>query len=212
MIISYVMVTSRSKTRSAANTRQRILDYAADALARKGWRDWGVNRLAKDASVAKPLIYRYLDGLQGVEATLLEDPAFKGLFDPLDREGPAGNTRLKQLLDRGRKMTGSPASRAMLSGLLAGTLSANAGPENLSKFRGSDSSGPAWSGGEDPAAVNAVLAAAVAFLVLARQRLPGWCGVPLGSADDMARLEFALQHIIKCVDASSGDGGGNSDG
>ena len=50
---------------------------------------------------------------------------------------------------------------------------------------------------DDKQAVYAILKAAIAFVVLYRDRHQAWAGLPLNEAKDMARLENALAEIVE---------------
>ena len=53
-------------SRDREQTKGRIIASAGQLLAREGFRNFGVNSLARQAGVDKVLIYRYFGGLAGV--------------------------------------------------------------------------------------------------------------------------------------------------
>ena len=52
--------------RNRAKTEERILEAARDLIGAEGFRNWGVNHLARSAGVDKVLIYRYFTNMDGV--------------------------------------------------------------------------------------------------------------------------------------------------
>lgn len=59
-------------TRNRDQTRQRIVAAARALLAEEGFAAFGINGLARRAGCDKQLVYRYFDGLDGVQAAVGE--------------------------------------------------------------------------------------------------------------------------------------------
>jgi AcrR family transcriptional regulator len=83
--------------RDREKTKRRIVAAVGRQLARKGFRDLGVNSIAKEASVDKVLIYRYFGGL----SELLAAYANEGDYWPTAAEliGDPTTVQTKSLAD-----------------------------------------------------------------------------------------------------------------
>lgn len=175
------------RTRNPEKTRERILDAAAELVARGGAAAPGVNAIASRAGVGKPLVYRYfgdasgvVEALAGREAEqaekLLEAPAPDDL--PVSREVYA-------MLRFGRVVAASGPLKGLYLMLLGGGLSGTAASRLLALVPGRESD-------DREAASRALLLAAIAFVALAKDAVPAWAGVPLNAPKHLARLEAAL--------------------
>ncbi len=180
--------------RSAEKTRLRILEAASRLLAREGYESLGVNRIAAEAGIGKPLIYRYFGDLDGLVAALAERAAVD-LGAPERQASIAGappKDILSALLGYGRRLASNAAARALLLRQLARAdvpglelEAAGAVPEPSQTI-----------GGADRAAIHAVLRAAIVLLVICRDRHPSWDGLPTASPKDMVRFEAAVAWIV----------------
>ena len=57
-------------------TESRIREAAIALLQERGFEDWGVNAIARQAGVDKVLIYRYFDSVEGLLETIVQETAF----------------------------------------------------------------------------------------------------------------------------------------
>lgn len=179
--------------RNADQTRARILDAARQILAREGFHGLGVNALASEAGVGKPLIYRYFGNMAGVAAALAGDLAPAGLARETSSADPT--QAVKALIGYGRALAGDRTRRD----LLAWSLAAPDAPP----LDADEGEAPAPVAGvnldTDPAGVMAIMQAAIAFLLICRDRHGAWAGIPLAEPRHMARLERAMADILRAT-------------
>lgn len=214
--------------RDVEQTKSRILDAAREILAREGFAGLGVNALAAEAGVGKPLIYRYFGNMAGVAAALAGGSS--------GDSGPGGavlgmvssSEAVKSLVGYGRRLAGDRTRRDMLAwSLAAGEASGEAASETgeaadaAAGETGDDGQAPAarddGGGGvvaespsppapvsgpyadADPAAVMAILQAATAFLLIYGDRHGSWAGMPLSEPRHLARMERAMAAIARAT-------------
>lgn len=65
-----------SQVKNKEQTKSKILTAVGEVLAEEGYQAIGVNRIAKQAGVAKTLIYRYFGGLEGLIQAYGETDSF----------------------------------------------------------------------------------------------------------------------------------------
>jgi AcrR family transcriptional regulator len=180
--------------RSVEKTRLKILKAAGRLLAEEGFESLGVNRIAAEAGVGKPLIYRYFGDLEGLVAALAERAA-ADLKAP-DRKGSIKLAPpleiLGALLGYGRRLASNGAARALLTRELARADVPGLKREEEGGLYEASSAGP----GPDQAAIHAILRAAIVFLVICRDRHPVWDGLATVSPKDMVRFEAAVAWIV----------------
>lgn len=200
----------------ADKTRGRILDAARQILARDGFAGLGVNALAAEAGVGKPLVYRYFDNMQGVVSALIgslvsvPDAGTDAGTDAGPDAGPSvprsaaaapgPAAAIDALVGYGRGLAGDRTRRD----LMAWSLAAGDGPALEALQTGSLLSEIAPAGGPanghaaqtDRQAIMALLQGAITFLLLCRDRHSQWAGMPLSEPRHMARLERAVAAII----------------
>lgn len=190
--------------RNADQTRARILDAARQILVRDGFAGLGVNALANEAGVGKPLVYRYFGNMEGV-VTALVSGLGSGLADGPVMGSPAEQPAavlsagpgeaIEALIRYGRGLAGDRTRRD----LLAWSLAAGDGPALGDPAEQPAPSAPPLAGsgqGTDREAIMALMQAAIAFLLLCRDRHSAWADMPLAQPRHMARLERAVAEII----------------
>jgi AcrR family transcriptional regulator len=194
-----------ARPRDRARTEGEIVAAAARLAARDGFGALGVNSLAAEAGYDKKLIARYFGGLDGVVAALgREVDLWLGRADP---PAPAGDYAG---MVRGMLAAYGAALRAdrLLQGLLAWELVApspalrrmNASRSRamqawFARARGTIEAPP----GVDAPATNAVLLAALHHLALRERTLGDFAGLPLKTAADWARVEAALDALLRAA-------------
>ncbi len=199
--------------RSKQATKLKILDAAKVILARDGFEGLKINNLADEAGVGKPLIYRYFSGLDGVVAALAQDAVANdkdgghNIFD-INAGEVDGDVLLRNLLAGGRGLASNRLSRDLLLWSLASDSApdiAALGSDKLGSD-GGDLSEVGGIGGTDSIdadvdrqATYAILKAAIAFVVLYRDRHDSWAGLPIKTPNNMARMERALAKIVSKV-------------
>lgn len=185
---------------NANQTRAQILDAARQILARDGFAGLGINALANEAGVGKPLVYRYFGNMEGVVTSLLSGLASgPAMGSPAGQPAAASSATpgeaIEALIRYGRDLAGDRTRRDLLAwSLAAGDGPALCGPEDrpapsASLVAGSDQ-------GTDREAIMALMQAAIAFLLLCRDRHSAWADMPLAEPRHMARLERAVATII----------------
>lgn len=212
--------------RNAERTRSKILDAARRILARDGFAGLGVNALASEAGVGKPLVYRYFGDMEGVAAAMVEASQAKdavGAGTALLSAISAGDSEqaIDALMRYGRGLAGDRARRD----LIAWSLAAPDGPASEAEGEAIGANkrmpapghapgaqiNPAFGPAFDPtgavnaadttdrAAIMAILQAAIAFLLVCRDRRGTWAGMPLREPRHLARLERAAAAIISAT-------------
>ena len=180
--------------RNAEKTRLRILETASRLLAMEGYESLGVNRIAAEAGIGKPLIYRYFGDLDGLVAALAERAAadLRAPGRQASIEAAQPKDILSALLGYGRRLASNGAARALLLRQLA-----RADIPGLElEAEGAVLQPSQTTSGPDRAAIHAVLRAAIVFLVICRDRHPTWDGLPTVSPKDMVRFEAAVAWIV----------------
>jgi AcrR family transcriptional regulator len=197
-LLCYRVVTKEAQlARNREKTREKILAAARNILARDGFAALKVNRLAIEAGVGKPLIYRYFGSMDRLGQALIEESNAE-VFDRSGYEPGAmadSQTVLKVLVAHGRALSEDRLARD----LLAWSLGSSESPDQPAGHTAASDQHPAPGtlGGDDPAAVFTLLKAAIAFIMLARDRHGAFAGMALEKAGDMARLEYAMAAIVK---------------
>lgn len=69
-------VNDMSQVKNKEQTKSKILSAVGEVLAQDGYQGLGINRIAKQAGVAKALIYRYFGGLEGLIQAYGETDSF----------------------------------------------------------------------------------------------------------------------------------------
>ncbi len=216
------MVTRHAKARGRDSeaTQERILKAVGRLLARQGFLGLGVNAIAREARVDKVLIYRYFGGLP----ELLQAFAERGDFWPTAEEAAGAPFEVTS------RWTSAEWSAAMLKGILRGLrarptsqevlrwelTASNELTEKLAEvreLRGLEMLGrlpldPASRTGTDLTAVAAVLSAGLIYLVLRSKSAPAWLGISLGNEDGWARIERAVETVVRQVMAPAMERGG----
>ncbi len=190
--------------RNADRTRTQILDAARQILARDGFAALGVNALANEAGVGKPLVYRYFGNMEGVVSALVSGldsglasgPVMGSPAAPPTAVSSAGpGEAVDALIRYGRGLAGDRTRRDLLAwSLAAGDGPALCGPQEQSAPSASPVAGSGQ--GTDREAITALMQAAITLLLLCRDRHSAWAGLPLAEPRHMARLERAVATII----------------
>lgn len=195
-------------TRDREGTERRFIEAAARVLARDGAAALGVNAVAAEAGADKKLIYRYFGGLDGLLEAM---GATTGLWigelaaAPGQDKGDDYATRMLAAFSAyARKLRGDPVLQKILAFELAApseTLAAidAARSQTMGKMmyaiRG-DASPPH---GVDAPAVNAIVLAALNYLVLRSATMGGFAGMSLKTEADWDRTLKALTDILARV-------------
>ena len=204
--------------RDSETTKQNILDAVGRVLERDGFRGLGINAIAKEANVGKPLIYRYFGGMPQLLEEFGKDADFwMGLDDMLyEADQVIGGKRSKVFSENMRLVLIVYArilrSRPLLQEILASELTAPAGlveplatarrdraREALLDFMGDIE----WPKDFDATATFAILLAGVQYLTLHTRISEDYWGVPLKTEEDWERFEAAVGRIADLAFASA---------
>jgi AcrR family transcriptional regulator len=197
-----------SPQRDRDRTRRKILDALGVLLSRDGFKNAGINAVAREAGVDKVLVYRYFGGLDGLFAAFAKEFRF---FPSAEDVQPGGDTATRTdplvlgkhfLLGVGRALRQSPTAREILrwellernalTDLLA-TQRERRAVETLSLFRSAEDI--------DLPAIASVIAAGQTYLVLHATVADVYNGVDLRTDEGWARIERAINLMIDCLDA-----------
>jgi AcrR family transcriptional regulator len=198
---------SDSRPRDRGATEERVLDAAADILAREGAAGLGINAIAKAAGCDKQLIYRYFGGLDGVMAALGERVA-RRLAERLDRHRPESDDPAEVTAALALGLLDAYRSDPLLGRLRAAEWSAPGGAfASFAEARGRVLS--AWMAGvrpsaaapagRDSAALTALLIGAIEAVALSASTTGTLAGVPLRTPDDEARIERAVVALVRAT-------------
>jgi AcrR family transcriptional regulator len=205
------------RKRDRGATEERVLDAAAELLARDGAAALGVNALAKEAGCDKQLIYRYFGGLDGVMEALGERVAER-LAQALDKHRPVGGSAAEVNAALARGLLAAYRADPLLGRLKAAEWSSPGRAfAGFAKARGQVLS--AWAAGSralpedappvrDTAALTALLVGAIEAVALSAASTGAMAGVPLKSDADWARIEAGLDRLVAAAFGRSGEGEG----
>ncbi len=193
------------RKRDRGATEERVLDAAAELLARDGAAALGVNALAKEAGCDKQLIYRYFGGLDGVMEALGERVAQR-LAQALDRHRPTGGSVADVNAALARALLSAYRADPLLGRLKAAEWAAPGGAFlGFARARGQVLS--AWAAasrmedaggaqGRDAAALTALVVGAIEAAALSSAATGAMAGVPLRTEADWARIDAALERLV----------------
>lgn len=200
--------------RDAEATRKNILQAVGRVLSRDGFTGLGVNAIAKEAGIGKPLIYRYFGGLAPLLEEFGKDAHFWLAVADISAEAQH-ETGGKQIDDYAELVrlsitcyTRILRQRPMMQEIMASELTAP--PELIEPLararRGAAraSTGKFMHGVEPPKgidadAVYAILLSGFQHLVLRSRVAEDFWGVPLRSEEDWKRLEKAFGLLVHSV-------------
>lgn len=205
--------------RDAEATRKNILQAVGRVLSRDGFTGLGVNAIAKEAGIGKPLIYRYFGGLAPLLEEFGKDAHFWLAVADISAEAKeeTGGRQVNDYAELVRLAitcyTRILRRRPMMQEIMASELTAP--PELIEPLararRGAArvSTGKFMHGVEAPRdidadAVYAILLAGFQHLVLRSRVAEDFWGVPLRSDEDWARLEKAFGLIVHSVFDAAG--------
>jgi AcrR family transcriptional regulator len=200
--------------RDAEATRKNILQAVGRVLARDGFTGLGVNAIAKEAGIGKPLIYRYFGGLTQLLEEFGKDAHFWLAVADISAEArkETGGRQIDDYAELIRLAitcyTRILRQRPMMQEIMASELTAppelieplararrNAARESQRKFM----HGVEAPEGIDADAIYAILLSGFQQLTLRARVTPDFWGIPLRSAEDWKRLEDALGVIVHRV-------------
>jgi AcrR family transcriptional regulator len=190
-----------ASSRDREATERRFIEAAARVMSRDGAGALGVNAIAAEAGADKKLIYRYFGGLDGLlEALGASTGVWIGELSPAAK-GKYGQRMLAAFTAYADKLRGDPVLQKLLAWELAGPSPALARIEAarskamisvMMKVRGEETPPP----GADAPAINAIVLAALNYLVLRSASMGNFSGLPLKTEADWKRVTAALEGIL----------------
>lgn len=209
------------KPRDSAATRAGLVRAVGTLLAREGFKALGVNAVAKEAGVDKVLIYRYFGGMPELLKAFGTSGEFWPSFDEMtggDIEGlrslPLARSASVIMKNYIKAIRSRPLTREILawesveSNELTRGLEAIREEVTLQLFK-ELKPGPARTDG-DVAAVTALLAAAVTYLVIRSRNVRVFNTVDIRSEQGWQRLGKAVELICDRSLAPGKSGGRKS--
>lgn len=190
--------------RNKTQTRAAILDAVGQLLARSGFKELGVNSIAREAGVDKVLIYRYFGGLPELLKAFAEETSFwpdlpelmSGIAQPPEQLTEVERARLL-LLAFGRALRRRPLTQEIMRWEL---LEQNELTEALARHRERQSAklfqGFGDLEGIDVPAIASLLAAGQTYLILRSKTVNIYNGIALRSEADWERIERAASALV----------------
>jgi AcrR family transcriptional regulator len=195
-----------ARPRDLDATKRRLVDAVGVILARDGFLRIGVNAIAQEARTDKALIYRYFGGLP----ELLEAYGESASFWPTVEEmagGPLAELAALPFIERWRRALLSyiaqlrkrPTTQEILAWELVERNEVTARLEDVRERRGLQlmkvlaQDAPA---DVDIAAVSAIFASSVHYLILRARKIRVFNGIDLRTDEGWARLEGAVTSMI----------------
>jgi AcrR family transcriptional regulator len=190
--------------RDSQQTRKKIIGAVGRLLSRSGFRNLGVNAIAREAGVDKVLIYRYFGGIPD----LLRAYAKEGDFWPTAEEllaGVKGHLPLnavelasKLLIEFGRALRRRPITQEIMRWEL---LERNELTDALALYR--EEQGMKLirmvkeSQGLDLQALGSLLSAGQTYLILRAKTANVYNGLRLDKDPDWKRIEKSVAHLVQ---------------
>lgn len=193
--------------RNKEKTKEKILDALRRILSRQGFRDIGINTIAREAGCDKVLIYRYFGGLDGL---LRECAARQSYLPGIEMLSSEGNSTKHQegipdpralskafLIQFGRVLRSDTMTREILAWELMerneltdaiADEREKRGLELLKHFPEDDR--------YDLPAVAAILSAGITYLVLRGKTADCYNGIELNSDAGWQRIEKSTEFIV----------------
>jgi AcrR family transcriptional regulator len=189
--------------RNSQETRKRILKAVGRLLARSGFRDVGVNSVAREAGVDKVLIYRYFGGLPNLLKAYAEGGGFWPSADELLTAVPDRETKTEAelaaslLIEFGRALRRRPITQEIMrwemleKNQLTDALAhyrEEEGMKLLSLFRNV--------GSAEIQAIAALLGAGQTYLLLRAKTTDVYNGLELKKDQCWKRVEEAIRLLV----------------
>jgi AcrR family transcriptional regulator len=196
--------------RDKEETKARILAAVGKLLAESGFRQLGINAIAREAQVDKVLIYRYFGNLQ----TLLQVFGKEGnywistdeLIGDADTaaEDSLSDWMVKFLIQFLQDLQKRPITQEILRWEL---LEGNQLTQELAKVREQTAidcldflkQTGSYPPDKDIPAMSAILIAGIVYLVLRSKIHPSFLGVDLTSPEGWSRIEYALTSMVRAT-------------
>jgi AcrR family transcriptional regulator len=198
--------------RNSQQTRKKIIAAVGRLLSRSGFRNLGVNAIAREAGVDKVLIYRYFGGIPELLRAYAEEgdfwPTAEELLAGLRGKLPPSDADLaaKLLIEFGRALRRRPITQEIMRWEL---LERNELTDALAHYREEqgmklirmvrDARGLDL----DIQALGSLLSAGQTYLILRSKTAAVYNGLRLGSDRDWNRIEKNIEHLVRLAFARS---------
>jgi AcrR family transcriptional regulator len=194
--------------RDKEQTKTHLLQAVGRLLARSGFREVGVNAIAREAGVDKVLIYRYFGGLPELLAAFAEDSAFwpdtaelAQEADPEWTHGSLAERAKRILIGFGRALRKRPLTQEIMRWEL---LERNGLTESMARHREEQAERLFRELGRnndsaDLRAISSLLAAGQTYLILRSKTADVYNGLHLNSEEDWGRIERAIELLVDAV-------------
>jgi AcrR family transcriptional regulator len=190
--------------RNSQQTRKKIIAAVGRLLSRSGFRNLGVNAIAREAGVDKVLIYRYFGGIPELLRAYAEEgdfwPTAEELLAGFRGQLPPGNADLaaKLLIEFGRALRRRPITQEIMRWEL---LERNELTDALAHYR--EEQGMKLirmvrdARGVDLQALGSLLSAGQTYLILRSKTAAVYNGLELNSDRDWKRIEKNIEHLAR---------------
>jgi AcrR family transcriptional regulator len=190
--------------RNSQQTRKKIIAAVGKLLSRSGFRNLGINAIAREAGVDKVLIYRYFGGIPDLLRAYAEEgdfwPTAEELLAGFRGQLPPSNAELatKLLIEFGRALRRRPITQEIMRWEL---LERNELTDALAHYR--EQQGIKLirmirgARGVDLQALGSLLSAGQTYLILRSKTAAVYNGLELRSDRDWKRLEKNIRHLVR---------------
>jgi AcrR family transcriptional regulator len=190
--------------RNSQQTRKKIIRAVGRLLSRSGFRNLGINAIAREAGVDKVLIYRYFGGIPDLLRAYAEEgdfwPTAEELLAGLHGQMPASNADLaaQLVIEFGRALRRRPITQEIMRWEL---LERNELTDALAVYR--EEQGMKLirmvrdARGLDLQALGSLLSAGQTYLILRSKTAAVFNGLELGSDRDWKRIEKSIRHLVR---------------
>lgn len=193
--------------RDSGQTRRKIINAVGHLLATSGFRDLGINSIARQAGVDKVLIYRYFGGLPELLKAFAEESGFWPSPAELQAEvsanvpAPTEAGHVQDLLIAfGRALRKRQLTQEIMRWEL---LERNELTDALARHRELQGdeliSSLERPGGPDLRAIGSLLSAGQMYLILRSKTADVYNGLHLNSEEDWARIEQAIRYLVDAL-------------
>jgi AcrR family transcriptional regulator len=201
--------TEGGRRRDVDATKRRLVDAVGTILARDGFAHLGVNAVAHEAESDKALIYRYFGGFAELLEAYAEGTSFWPTVDEM-AGGPIAELASLSLRGRVERVVASyvkelrarPLTQEILAWELSERNEVTARLEDVRERRGLalmaalTVGAPSLVEHADLAAVSAVLAGSVHYLLLRARKIRVFNGIDLHTDEGWARLTAAASAMV----------------
>lgn len=190
--------------KDSQQTRKKIIRAVGRLLSRSGFRNIGINAIAREAKVDKVLIYRYFGGMRDLLRAYAEEgdfwPSAEELLAGLGGSLPTSDAELatRLLIEFGRALRRRPITQEIMRWEL---LERNELTDALAHYR--EEQGLKLIGmvrgaeGLDLQVLGSLLSAGQTYLILRAKTVNVYNGLELSSDRDWTRIERTLEDLVR---------------